>query len=384
MSAERNAIELTRDLLRFDTINPTGDETACARYLGDLLADAGFRVSYYPYGERRTCVVAALGGSSGKRPLCITGHIDTVPLGAARWRSDPFAGESDGDRLFGRGSSDMKSGVAAFVVAALAFAGRLAGTPGIELVITGGEESGCEGAFHLARSHALGHAAAMLVAEPTANYPLVAHKGAFWLEARTHGVTAHGSMPERGDNAVFKAARAALALEHFEFGIPAHPLLGQPTLNVGTFHGGLNINSVPRFREHRDRHSHDPGTGSRSAARAVERAARCRRRVAHEARCRERPYRSARSMGRRGIRRDEADPRRSATAARGAVLHRCPCAAARLRRSTDGGPRSGRAADGASDRRVLRRRAYPRGGRRLRGNHSPLVRDVARPARSTS
>ncbi|MBS0326211.1 MAG: M20 family metallopeptidase [Proteobacteria bacterium] len=247
MSAERNAIELTRDLLRFDTINPTGDETACARYLGDLLADAGFRVSYYPYGERRTCVVAALGGSSGKRPLCITGHIDTVPLGAARWRSDPFAGESDGDRLFGRGSSDMKSGVAAFVVAALAFAGRLAGTAGIELVITGGEESGCEGAFHLARSHALGHAAAMLVAEPTANYPLVAHKGAFWLEARTHGVTAHGSMPERGDNAVFKAARAALALEHFEFGIPAHPLLGQPTLNVGTFHGGLNINSVPDF-----------------------------------------------------------------------------------------------------------------------------------------
>jgi len=247
MSAERDAVELTKALLRFDTINPTGDETGCARYLGDLLADAGFRVSYHPYGERRTCVVAGLGGSTGRRPLCITGHIDTVPLGAAHWRRDPFDGESDGGRLFGRGSSDMKSGVAAFVVAAIACANQLAGTAGVELVITGGEESGCEGALHLARTHALGHAAALLVAEPTANYPLVAHKGAFWLEARTHGVTAHGSMPERGDNAVFKAARAALALEHFDFGIPAHPLLGHPTLNVGTLHGGLNINSVPDF-----------------------------------------------------------------------------------------------------------------------------------------
>ena len=246
MAHERDAVELTKSLLRFDTINPTGDETACARHLGDVLADAGFRVDYHPYGERRTCVVASVGGNTAKAPLCITGHIDTVPLGGTRWRKDPFAGEVDGERLYGRGSSDMKSGVAAFVVAALAFRGRLAGTPGLTLVITGGEETGCEGAFHLARTQgALGNAGAILVAEPTANYPLVGHKGAFWLEARTHGVTAHGSMPERGDNAVYKAARAALALEQFDFATPAHPLLGRPTLNVGTLHGGLNINSVP-------------------------------------------------------------------------------------------------------------------------------------------
>lgn len=246
MTDGRNAVELTKALLRFDTINPTGDETACARHLGDRFADAGFRVDYHPYGERRTCVVASIGGSADRAPLCITGHIDTVPLGAASWRKDPFAGEISGDRLYGRGSSDMKSGVAAFVVAALALADNLAGTPGLKLVITGGEESGCEGAFHLARqSGALGRAGAILVAEPTANYPLVGHKGALWLEARTRGVTAHGSMPERGDNAIFKAARVALALEHYDFATPAHPLLGSPTLNVGTIHGGLNINSVP-------------------------------------------------------------------------------------------------------------------------------------------
>jgi succinyl-diaminopimelate desuccinylase len=246
VTRERDAVELTKALLRFDTVNPTGDETACARHLGDRLADAGFRVAYHPYGERRTCVVASLGGSDAGPPLCITGHIDTVPLGANAWSRDPFAGETDGDRLYGRGSTDMKSGVAAFVVAALAFADTLAGTPGVTLVITGGEETGCEGAFHLARTHgALGNAGAIMVAEPTANYPLIGHKGAFWLEARTHGVTAHGSMPERGDNAVYKAARAVGVLEHYDFGVSPHPLLGRPTLNVGTFHGGLNINSVP-------------------------------------------------------------------------------------------------------------------------------------------
>ena len=246
MADAHDAIELTRQLLRFDTINPTGDETGCARHVGDRLADAGFRVSYHPYGERRTCVVAAIGGASGKPPLCITGHIDTVPLGAASWRKDPFAGETDAGRLFGRGASDMKSGVAAFVTAAIGFRDKLTGTPGLELVITGGEETGCEGAFHLARSTgALGRAGAILVGEPTANYPLVGHKGAYWLKARTHGITAHGSMPERGENAVYKAARAVAKLEHFCFGVAPHPLLGPPTLNVGTIAGGLNINSVP-------------------------------------------------------------------------------------------------------------------------------------------
>jgi succinyl-diaminopimelate desuccinylase len=86
MTNERDAIELTKALLRFDTINPTGDETACARHLGDLLADGGFRVDYHPYGERRACVVASFGGRVVRAPLCFPGHIDTLPLGGARGR----------------------------------------------------------------------------------------------------------------------------------------------------------------------------------------------------------------------------------------------------------------------------------------------------------
>ena len=85
----------------------------------------------------------------------------------------------------------------------------------------------------------------MVVGEPTDGQPLVGHKGALWLEARTRGVTAHGSMPERGVNAIYRAARAVAALESFRFDVPPDPLLGRPTLNVGTIRGGLNVNSVP-------------------------------------------------------------------------------------------------------------------------------------------
>lgn len=240
-----NVLELTRELLRFDTINPPGQERACAHHLGRLLEGAGFSVAYHEFAEARTSLVARRGGRGEALPLCFTGHTDTVPLGARPWTRDAFAGEIAGGRLHGRGASDMKSGVAAFVVAALRLAPSLEGSPGLVLVITAGEETACQGAQHLARVDALGRAGAVVVGEPTGNYPFAGHKGALWLEARATGVTAHASMPERGVNAVCKAARAVTRLEHFAFDVAPHPVLGRPTLNVGTFHGGLNVNSVP-------------------------------------------------------------------------------------------------------------------------------------------
>ena len=244
------ALELTRQLLRFNTVNPPGNERDCARHLGRLLENAGFAVAYHEFADKRTSLIARVGGTADTKPLCFTGHIDTVPLGAAAWRTDAFAGDIDDGRLYGRGSSDMKGGVAAFVVAACRLASKLRATPGIMLVITAGEETGCEGASHLAaRPDALGPAGALVVAEPTGNVPCIGHKGALWLHARTSGITAHGSMPERGVNAIYKAARAVAKLEQFRFETVPHPVLGGPTLNVGTIRGGLNINSVPDAAE---------------------------------------------------------------------------------------------------------------------------------------
>lgn len=241
-----DAVALTQKLLSFNTINPPGAEQECAAYLGSLLQAAGFQVDYAAFAPTRTSVVARIGRNTDKPPLGFTGHMDTVPLGAAQWKRDAFGASLEGGRLYGRGSSDMKSGVAGFVIAAIALAERLRESPGVTLVLTADEECGCGGAAFLAQNTSLlGKVGALLVGEPTANYPLVGHKGALWLEARTSGVTAHGSMPERGDNAIYKAVRAVDILRDFDFAVEPHHLMGRPTLNVGTLHGGINVNSVP-------------------------------------------------------------------------------------------------------------------------------------------
>lgn len=234
----QTSVELTQDLVRFRTINPPGDERACAERLASLLEDAGFAVDTLPFGNGRAQLVARIGGATGRLPLGFTGHLDTVPLGARPWSVDPFAAEILDGKLYGRGSSDMKSGVAAFVAACVALADKLAGTAGVVLLITAGEETGCTGAADLARTMTpLPQVGALVVAEPTGNHALVGHKGALWLEAVTTGVTAHGSMPEKGVNAVHKAARAVTALQDFDFNFAGHDVLGGPTLNVGTIPG---------------------------------------------------------------------------------------------------------------------------------------------------
>lgn len=239
------AVELAAELIRFDTINPPGQEAACTAHLARLLTAAGFRCEEVPLAEGRPNLIARIGGNNEKPPIAFTGHTDTVPLGAQDWTVPPHGGIIKDGRLWGRGASDMKSGVAAFVVAATNLAHRLEGTPGVVLYITAGEETGSEGAFVLARRGMRGEAGALVVAEPSDNRPFCGHKGALWLKATTRGVTAHGSMPDKGVNAVYAAARAVMRLETFDFNIARHAVMGAPTLNVGNFHGGLNVNSVP-------------------------------------------------------------------------------------------------------------------------------------------
>jgi succinyl-diaminopimelate desuccinylase len=239
-------VELARDLVRTDTVNPPGHEARLASALARRLEDAGFDVALHDIGPDRASLVARLRGRGDAPALCLTGHLDTVPLGEAPWQRDPLGGEVADGRLHGRGSSDMKGGVAAIVVAAERVAALGRGDAGLEIVLCAGEETGCEGSLALARADgALGRAGAVLVAEPTSNYPCVAHKGVVWLDAVAEGRTAHGSAPHLGDNAVLHLAEAVLSLAGARFDVPDDPLLGAPTINVGTFAGGANVNSVP-------------------------------------------------------------------------------------------------------------------------------------------
>ena len=243
-----DVVELTRELVATRTINPPGDEAKAASLVGARLEAAGLEVTTHEFAPGRTSVVART-RTRGERPaLCLTGHLDTVPLGGADWSRDAFDGETDGDRLFGRGTSDMKGGTAAIVVAAERIAALGEGVAGLELVLCAGEETGCEGALALAQADgALSQVGAVLVAEPTTNYPCVAHKGVVWADAVARGKTAHGSMPHLGENAIYKLARAVARLEDFSLEAEEHPLLGLPTVSLGTLSGGININSVPDF-----------------------------------------------------------------------------------------------------------------------------------------
>lgn len=244
MTEAVDAVELTQALVRHRTVNPPGDEAACARHLGALLERNGFTVAYCKLAEGREGFVARLG--RGEKALGFTGHLDTVPLGAAAWQHDPFAATIADGRLHGRGSTDMKAGVAAFCAAAIDCKEALAEGPGIELVVTAAEETGSQGARQIAeRPGLLGDVGALIVAEPTSNLPTCGHKGALWMKAICTGVTAHGSMPERGVNAAYKAGRALEKLAAFRFDAEPHPVMGPPTLNVGTVQAGMNLNSVP-------------------------------------------------------------------------------------------------------------------------------------------
>ena len=239
-------VQLTTGLVRHDTVNPPGNEQACIDDIANILSDAGFNTELVHFAPVRPNLVARLGaGRASTPPLCFSGHVDTVPLGEKPWSFDQLAGEVRDGKVLGRGTSDMKAGIAAMVTACIAERDRLSQGPGVVLVIASAEETGCEGAAALVRSLDLGPLEGIIVAEPTLNAPYYGHKGAFWLQAETSGVTAHGSMPHLGVNAILKAVDQIRRLQGFAMPVTGDAALGHMTLNIGRIEGGLNVNSVP-------------------------------------------------------------------------------------------------------------------------------------------
>ena len=114
-----DVLSLTRKLLSFNTVNPPGNEQDIALFVGQLLDENGFKVEYNALDTNRLSLIATKGLNNIVPPIVLTGHFDTVPLGAERWTDDPFSGIIKEGKIYGRGSSDMKGGVAAMIVAAL-------------------------------------------------------------------------------------------------------------------------------------------------------------------------------------------------------------------------------------------------------------------------
>lgn len=245
-----DVISLTRKLLSFNTINPPGNEEEIAKFVGGLLSGHGFKIEYPVFEDKRLHLIAEKGLSSKRPPIVLSGHFDTVPPGKKSWSFDPFTGEVNDGKILGLGSSDMKGGLAAMILASIGAFIETTPEGGIRLIFSAGEELGCQGVSKLIKEkRGLGEASAIIVGEPTANLPVTGHKGALYLKAITSGKTAHSSMPELGVNAIYKAARSIMKIIDFNFEAQPDPLLGYPTINVGTISGGMNINSIPDHAE---------------------------------------------------------------------------------------------------------------------------------------
>lgn len=229
------AVDLLAELVRTDTVGAREEQSA--RRCAELLEGAGLAGTWLEFEPGRSQYVARC-GPADSAPLTFTGHLDVVPVSRGDWSSDPFSPEIDGDRMVGRGTSDMLSGVAALVIAVADHAAAPHDCRGVQVVLCSGEETGCTGSATIPRG-ALAQGGPLVVAEPTANRLVPGHKGAHWLRLSATGRAAHGSAPELGDNAAVKVARAAVAL---------HDHQGWPdgvTANVGVLRAGAQTNVVP-------------------------------------------------------------------------------------------------------------------------------------------
>jgi len=241
-----DAVRLLADLVRIPTLNPPGVEKPGAEFLARELSRRGFRPEVTEIAPNRANVVARLAGSGQAPALLFNGHLDVVPPGETPWKHVPFGAEIEDGRLYGRGSCDMKSGLAAMLVAMDALARRGKRLRG-DLIFSAvaDEENEAAGALRLVADGVTRGVGGVVIGEPTGFNAYIAQKGTFWLEISTVGMTAHGSMPHLGRNAIvdmnaFLSEVLAIPLEE-----GPDPSLGRTTLNVGTIQGGVGPNVVP-------------------------------------------------------------------------------------------------------------------------------------------
>ncbi len=267
-----DAVALTRALLRIDSRNPSlapgapGEGTA-ARYLAEVLHAWGLAVELQDALPGRPNVVARTGPGGG-RSLMLNGHLDTV--GVEGMTHAPFDAEEREGALFGRGSADMKAGVAAMCAAAARAAD--AGLAG-EVIVAAVVDEEWESAGTRALIAAGVRADAAIVTEPTRLAIMPAHRGFAWLTVTVGGRAAHGSRYDLGVDAIRHAGLILAELDRLDADIlPArtHPLLGRASLHASLIEGGIGISTYPDRCVLRLERRTLPGESEQEAQREVE------------------------------------------------------------------------------------------------------------------
>jgi succinyl-diaminopimelate desuccinylase len=244
---KKDLIELTSRLIQIPTENPPGDEKRAFIFLKPLLSKMGFCVNIHLSPKGRYNIVAEKRWGKGGRRLIFNGHLDVVPAGnPSQWRHPPYQGKLSKGRIYGRGASDMKGGVASFIHAISMIDRAKISLPQGSLVlhlVSDEESHGHQGMGFLSQSRMIKGDAA-IVGEPTNLDLVIAQKGALWFKVSTFGKSAHGSRPQQGVNAIEKMMNLIDRLNSIPL-LKEHPLLGKPTINIGTIEGGTKVNVVP-------------------------------------------------------------------------------------------------------------------------------------------
>ncbi len=249
-------VGLTRELVRFPTINPPGEAyEPCARFLGERLTRAGFAVEYvvavgrpeHTTAHPRVNMVARRDGGRARPSIHLNGHIDVVPVGSG-WTMDPFAGIVRDGRLYGRGTADMKGGLAAAIIAAECLVDSGAALGAIEISGTVDEETGgLAGVAHLAEigrltSRSIDH---VIIPEPLqVDRVCIGHRGVWWFDVETRGRIAHGSMPYLGVSAIEHMGEILHELRETLQPELARRLTALPVVPEDSRRATLNVNTV--------------------------------------------------------------------------------------------------------------------------------------------
>ncbi len=242
------ALQLLKNLIAVDSVNPSlvpgaAGEAAVARTIAEAMRGMGLTVETQEVAPGRPNVVGTLEGRVPGRSLMFCGHIDTVGVTGMKAPFDPV---ERGGRIYGRGSQDMKSGVAAMIDVARVIGesgGLAAGKLVIACVVD--EEHASIGADALVTRW---RADAAVVTEPTDLQIAIAHKGFEWVEIETEGRAAHGSRPREGRDAIRLMARILMGLDAIDRELQSgasHPLLGTASLHASLIEGGRELSSYP-------------------------------------------------------------------------------------------------------------------------------------------
>ncbi|MBO0446457.1 ArgE/DapE family deacylase [Enterococcus ureilyticus] len=244
---KQEKIQILKDLVAIKSVN--GNEKEVAEYLSKLFKKHGIDSSFLEYDKDRDNLIVEIGNKNSEKVLAFSGHMDVVSAGnVSDWTSDPFKPEIRDGKMYGRGTCDMKSGLAAMAIAMIELKEEKAEFNGrLRLIATVGEEVGELGAEQLTKEGYVDDVTSMVIGEPSGYAGIVyAHKGSINFKVASLGKNAHSSMPQLGVNAIDHLNDFySRANQLFRSEIHTDEVLGDFIYNVTMISGGEQINSIP-------------------------------------------------------------------------------------------------------------------------------------------